>query len=128
MRYTLYFYICQRQALSPLMTAEVKPSCSISLSPFIVIPPAVVTLSISTSGLLPEARSSSAAPLTVYSTIFLASSGLNPISTPPSDAARMYLIANAIPHDARAVPAGISLSSTYMVVPISSKISQISLI
>lgn len=40
-------------ALSPRITAEVNPACSISFSPLIVIPPAVVTLSTSCSGCEP---------------------------------------------------------------------------
>ena len=40
----------QTEAFSPLMTALVNPASSIAFNPLIVIPPGVVTRSISTSG------------------------------------------------------------------------------
>lgn len=56
-------------ALRPRITAEVKPACSISLRPLMVIPPAVVTLSISCSGCEPLRNNNSAAPFNVAATI-----------------------------------------------------------
>ena len=51
-----------------LMTAEVNPLCSNALIPFIVIPPGVVTLSISVCGAAPGSESMAAAPSTVAQT------------------------------------------------------------
>ena len=51
LRHYLYFAVGgYLQALSPRMTAEVNPACSISFRPRMVMPPGVVTRSISCSG------------------------------------------------------------------------------
>ena len=44
-------------AFNPRMTEEVKPESSISFNPLMVIPPGVVTLSISVSGLVKSTES-----------------------------------------------------------------------
>mgnify|MGYP007120731706 CR=1 FL=1 len=54
-----------RLAFNPRITAEVNPESSISFNPLMVIPPGVVTLSISASGLLLFSNSRSIAPFTV---------------------------------------------------------------
>ena len=56
-------------AFNPRMTEEVKPESSISFNPLMVIPPGVVTLSISVSGLLLFSNKRSTAPFTVWTTI-----------------------------------------------------------
>ena len=66
---------CYLAAFNPRITAEENPAASISFSPFMVIPPGVVTLSISTSGWEPLVNNNSAAPLTVCSTSKAASLG-----------------------------------------------------
>ena len=60
-----------------------------ALRPRMVSPPGVVTLSISLSGCEPGEERSEAAPMRVWRTIFCASCGRTPSSTPPSTAARM---------------------------------------
>ena len=62
-------------AFNPRMTEEVKPESSISFNPLMVIPPGVVTLSISVSGLLLFSNKRSTAPFTVWTTIYCACFG-----------------------------------------------------
>ena len=57
------------------MTAAVKPAASMALRPRMVMPPGVVTRSISASGWVPRASSRTAAPLTVWSAAATASRG-----------------------------------------------------
>src|SRR5436305_1049952 len=59
--------------LIPLISAELKPWCSISLSPAMVHPFGEVTLSISSSGCVLFAISNLAAPKAVCAAIFSAS-------------------------------------------------------
>ena len=70
-----------------LMMAEVNPLCSSSLMPLMVIPPGVVTLSISTLGWVSLFSISSAAPFTDWAIISMASDGRIPISMPACMAA-----------------------------------------
>jgi len=93
------------EAFKPLMTALVNPFASISLSPLMVMPPGVVTLSISTSGCESLAANSATAPCKVCMTASLASCGERPISTPPFMAARMYCNAYAMPHEDKDIKA-----------------------
>ena len=52
--------------MMPLITAELSPKCSISFNPAMVQPLGVVTLSISSSGCLPDWSSRDAAPRAVW--------------------------------------------------------------
>lgn len=65
------FKVYFNPAFNPLITADVKPACSISFNPLMVKPPGVVTLSISASGWFPLACSKSTAPFTVCKTMSL---------------------------------------------------------
>ena len=76
------------QAFNPRITAAENPACSISFRPRTVIPPGVVTRSISVSGCSPRCNSSSAAPRSVAATICVACPAGQPSSTPPSTDAR----------------------------------------
>src|SRR5689334_5503037 len=61
------------ESLMPLIRAELNPWCSISFNPAIVHPFGEVTLSISSSGWVPFAIRSLAAPKAVCAAIFNAS-------------------------------------------------------
>ena len=62
-------YNLDLHARSPAMTDAVKPPSSMALSPLMVIPPGVVTLSISTSAWALGTSSRAAAPRTVWATM-----------------------------------------------------------
>src|SRR5438105_4491725 len=94
--------------LIPLIMAELKPLCSISLRPAMVQPLGDVTLSISCSGCDDSCNSKSAAPLAVCAAILSASCAWKPISVPPCEAARIERRKNAMPHAQSAVAEVIS--------------------